>query len=127
LIESKDGQVLDLNTDCITCTFKNNIFPFELEDNNDIKGYYYDDKQQVNLYKLEDKNTRLQIERKAKYKREIKYEHTILKWKNYEDVEDNNFIPLVETVINKNEYLMNLQIILLLYRNTKLYIYYSKK
>ena len=43
LIKSKDGEVLDLNTDCVTCTFKNNVLPFEIDDNQDIKGYYYDD------------------------------------------------------------------------------------
>ena len=42
LIESKNGKVLDLNTDCVTCTFENNIFPFELDENKDIIGYYYD-------------------------------------------------------------------------------------
>ena len=55
------------------------------------------------LYKLEDKNTRLQIQRKEQFKRDVKYENIILKWKTYEDVEDNNFKPLVDTVINKNE------------------------
>ena len=72
LIESKHGTVLDLNTDCVTCNFDDDIFPFELE-NNDIKGYYYDNKNTYNLYKLEDKNSRLQVERKAYYKRENKY------------------------------------------------------
>ena len=42
LIESKNGKVLDLNTDCVTCTFEKNIFPFELDENKDIIGYYYD-------------------------------------------------------------------------------------
>ena len=64
LIESKNGTVLDLNTDCVTCNFHDDIFPFELE-NNDIKGYYYDNKNKCPLYKLEDKNSRLQVERKA--------------------------------------------------------------
>jgi chromosomal replication initiation ATPase DnaA len=103
LIESKNGKVLDLNTDCVTCTFENNIFPFELDENKDIMGYYYDKKNTMPLYKLEDKDTRLQIERKQHYKRDVKYENKILKWKTYEDVEDNDFKPLVDTVINRNE------------------------
>ena len=41
LIESKNGTVLDLNTDCITCNFKDNKFPFELDNNKNIVGYYY--------------------------------------------------------------------------------------
>ena len=40
LIESNNGNVLDLNTDCVTCTFKNNIFPFKMN-NNILEGYYY--------------------------------------------------------------------------------------
>jgi len=53
LIQSKGGQVLDLNTDCVSCSFNNDVFPFEL-DNNNIKGYYYDKENKVPLYKLED-------------------------------------------------------------------------
>ena len=101
LIESKNGKVLDLNTDCVTCIFENNIFPFDLDDNKDIKGYYYDDENEVPLYKLEEKITRLQIEKKPKYKRDIKYDYQVLTWNNFDDVQDNNFKPLVETVINK--------------------------
>jgi hypothetical protein len=41
IIESNNGQVLDLNTDCVTCSFKNNEFPFMMNDNI-IEGYYYD-------------------------------------------------------------------------------------
>ena len=72
IIESNNGQVLDLNTDCVTCTFKNNEFPFTMN-NNILEGYYYDNENMVPMYKLEDKNTRLQIERKGLYKREDKY------------------------------------------------------
>jgi hypothetical protein len=32
LIKSKGGIVLDLNTDCISCSFPNDVFPFELID-----------------------------------------------------------------------------------------------
>ena len=73
LIKSKDGIVLDLNTDCISCTFPNDVFPFELINEKNIEGYYYDDENKVPMYKLEKKNTRLQIERKAQYKRTDTY------------------------------------------------------
>ena len=101
LIESKGGEVLDLNTDCATCIFKN-VFPFELDGNN-IKGYYYDKNNKVPLYKLEDKHTRLQIERMPLYSRHTSCEYEYLKWRVVNDVEDNNFKPLVDTVINSNK------------------------
>ena len=41
-----------------------------------IQGYYYDDENKVPMYKLENKNTRLQIERKAQYKRTDTYIYT---------------------------------------------------
>ena len=73
LIESKNGTVLDLNTDCVTCNFCDEVFfLFELEINY-IKGYYYDNENKYPLYKLEDKNLRLQVERKAQYKHKNKY------------------------------------------------------
>jgi DNA replication protein DnaC len=101
VIESKGGEVLDLNTDCATCIFKN-VFPFEL-DNNNIKGYYYDKENKVPLYKLEDKHTRLQIERMPLYSRNKTYEYEYFKWQVADDVEDNDFKPLVDTVINSNK------------------------
>ena len=102
LIESKGGQVLDLNTDCASCIFNNDELPFELDGNN-IKGYYYDKENKVPLYKLEDKHSRLQIERMPSYKRDTSYEYEHLKWQVINDVEDNNFKPLVDTVINSNK------------------------
>ena len=103
LIESKNGTVLDLNTDCITCNFKDNKFPFELDNNKNIIGHYYDDENKELLYKLEDKTTRLQIERKGHYKRDIIYQHEETLWNTINDVEDNNFMPLVDKVINSNK------------------------
>ena len=102
LIKLKGGEVLDLNTDCVSCSFPNDILPFELDGKN-IKGYYFDDKMEVPKYKLEDKNTRLQIERMPKYKRSNKYELIKSEWEIYNDVEDNNFKPLVNKVLNSNQ------------------------
>ena len=41
LIESKGGKLYDLKTDAITCTFPDNEFPFTVQDDNNIEGYYY--------------------------------------------------------------------------------------
>ena len=30
-MKSKGGEVLDLNTDCISCSFPNDVLPFDLE------------------------------------------------------------------------------------------------
>ena len=102
LIKSKGGEVLDLNTDCISCSFPNDVLPFELDGKN-IKGYYFDDVNKVPKYKLEDKNTRLQVERMPNYSRSNKYEFDKKTWNIYNDVEDNNFKPLVDQVINLNK------------------------
>lgn len=102
LIKSKGGEVLDLNTDCISCSFPNDVLPFELDGKN-IKGYYFDDNNKVPKYKLEDKNTRLQVERMPKYSRRNKYELVQKKWKIFNDVKDNNFKPLVDKVLELDQ------------------------
>ena len=48
------------------------------------------------------KNTRLQIERKAQYKRTDTYIYETKKWTVYNDVEDNDFKPIVDKVIELN-------------------------
>jgi hypothetical protein len=52
IIKSKGGDILDVMTDCITCTFPNDEIPFELDDIN-VKGYDFADG--VPKYKLEHK------------------------------------------------------------------------
>ena len=92
LIKSKGGIVLDLNTDCISCTFPNDILPFELNDKN-ILGYYFDADKKIPKYKLENKNTRLQIQKMPKYQRTKTYIYTPKDWTIYNDVENNDFKP----------------------------------
>ena len=94
LIESKGGQIVDLISDAITCTFPNDELPFELEtDGLNIKGYYYKDKN--NKYKIESPH-RLKCEAMRQYKTDAnqpiieKPKYTIFK-----DVSDNDFTPLV--------------------------------
>ncbi len=52
LVENKGGTVTDLNTDAITCTFKGDVFPFELVDDKNF-NYYWDDDKTTPKYKLE--------------------------------------------------------------------------
>jgi nucleoside-triphosphatase THEP1 len=101
LIQEKGGKVLDLNTDCVSCSFPDNKFPFELNvDGKNICGYYYENGEPK--YKLEPKKTRLQVERKQQYKRNEIYVYKPKNWTIYEDVKDNNFTPLVNTVLDLN-------------------------
>ena len=46
-IERLGGSVLDVNTDCAICTFKNNEFPFTVDSNGDVEGYYFDNEMKV--------------------------------------------------------------------------------
>ena len=63
IIESEGGVVLDLSTDCIICNFpETNTLPFELEGDN-LKGYYFDDENKVNKYKIEHTNDRLRLQK----------------------------------------------------------------
>ena len=101
LIESKGGKVLDLNTDCISCSFPNDILPFELTDGKNISGYYY--KNGEPKYKLENKFTRLQVQRKAQYKRENVYTYEPKHWNIFTDVKDNDFQPLVNQIFELNK------------------------
>lgn len=102
LIESKGGVVLDLNTDCCSCVFPNNVFPFELLDEENIKGYYYDEEQKKPMYKLEEKD-RLKYEKcKQKLRTEV-YHKTFGSWNEIDDVKDNDFSPLVDEVVESKE------------------------
>ena len=103
IIESKGGLCLDANTDAVSCVFKRDILPFEMLDDINLKGYYYDDEKKIPMYKVEIKDKRLQYPKLAKYKRGEKYDHKETRWNNIEDVNDNNFIPLVEQVMNSKK------------------------
>ena len=54
IIESNNGFILDLSTDCISCVFPN-VLPFQVDDNNNLKNYYYDNDKEFPKYKLENK------------------------------------------------------------------------
>ena len=120
LVENNNGFVLDLNTDCVSCVFPNDVFPFQMEDEANINGYYYDDAKTLPKYKLENKTARLkdhqvseefdklyyerlQIQKLAKMNRMITYDHKEMEWTNFADVTDNNFEPLVKLVVESKQ------------------------
>ena len=40
LVGENKGTVLDLNTDCVSCVFENDIFPFTVSDDQvNVEGY----------------------------------------------------------------------------------------
>ena len=43
IIKENGGTILDLNTDCVSCVFTGNDLPFDLEDDVNVKGFYYDE------------------------------------------------------------------------------------
>ena len=62
IIKSKNGTILDLNTDAISFVTENNELPFKLSsDGVNIKGFYFNGKKELPKYKLEDKKGRLSI------------------------------------------------------------------
>ena len=68
-IHKKGGVVLDVNTDCCICTFKDNKIPFDLHDSGNIKGYYLDKEEQVYTYRLEEQSDRLKCQMLPQWRR----------------------------------------------------------
>ena len=106
LIKSKNGTCLSVRTDCVECVFPDNEFPFKMcSDNKNIEGYYFDDDAKIPKYKLEEKSVDASpiIEKLPNYKRTNMY---LLKNNNYnviDDVTDNDFKPLVDTILNSKK------------------------
>ena len=80
----------------MSCVFQSNDLPFELVDDVNVKGYYYDEAKTLAKYKIEHKEERLQVSRLARYKRSDMYTHAVEKWTLFEDVKDNDFSSLVK-------------------------------
>lgn len=100
-VESKGGHVLDVSTDCVSCVFPNNKFPFTLIGKTaDIKGYYYDDKRRFPRYKIEFKDERMHCARLASHIRLTPYLHVENTWNIIEDMVDNDFSPLVTRILD---------------------------
>ena len=73
LVESKGGRITDLNTDAITCTFPDDQCPFNLIDDKNINGYYWDDLKTIPKYKLEPVGKHVKYPKMEKYMRKDKY------------------------------------------------------
>jgi 5-methylcytosine-specific restriction enzyme A len=103
LVESKGGIVTDINTDAITCTFPNDKFPFDLIDEKNINGYYWDELKTVPKYKLEPNAKRVKYPKLVHYMRFDNYTLHTEPWDITPDVPDNNFEPLINKILDSNE------------------------
>ena len=65
-IKRKGGIVLDLNTDSAVCEFEK--CPFQLDDKNNIVGYYHDQEHVFQKYKLEKGTSRVKHSRLQRHK-----------------------------------------------------------
>ena len=102
LVESKGGTVTDLNTDAITCTFEDDIFPFELIDDKNL-NYYWDDNKTTPKYKLEPVGKHVKYPKLVKYMRHEEYIVEKKEWNTTPDVEGNDFEPLVNKIIDSKQ------------------------
>lgn len=84
IIEDNYGSVLDLKTDCIGCWFNCDGIPFDLIDDINIKGYYWDKEKKYPKYKLED-TERLKFGRMEKWKRTETFKHEPKEWNIFND------------------------------------------
>ena len=99
LIEANHGTVIDLSTDCVSAVFASNTQPFRLDGSN-LADFYFDAKQQVPCYKIEEKDARLSHEQLAHYLRKEKVEMSSQEWQVIPDTETNDFTPLVDRIID---------------------------
>jgi len=98
LFESYGGKVTDLNTDAITCTFPNSEFPMDIINNN-----YWDDVKTILKYKLEETAKHVLYPKMEKYIRTDKYVLETENWNIVSDVENNDFEPLINKVIESQQ------------------------
>lgn len=98
IIESKGAQVTEYKTDSIRFNYINE-FPFQMLDEKNIDGYFYSDG--LPMYKVETKGELLQ-EMKSGYLRTDVFKYEKSDFNIISDVEDNDFKPLIEKIINSN-------------------------
>ena len=96
IIEKKGGEILEYKTDAIRYSIKE--FPFQLIDDKNILGYYWDEAKKSPKYKIEIKDN-LKIELKPRYKRTEKFEFIEKEFTVYPDVIDDDFTPLVNLTL----------------------------
>jgi hypothetical protein len=103
IVEANNGTVLDVNTDSVSCVFPDDKLPFTLLDDINIKDYYWDNDNKIPKYKIEDKG-RLKTSRMANNIRTEKFINDMkYKWNITSDVDDNDFMPLVNKILESNE------------------------
>ena len=88
-----NGVVLDVNTDCIVCTFFKNQPPFTIDQDGNIEGYYYDNEKKVPKYKLEKDCERLKHAQLPKWVRSDTYPYKEPEWNITTDPGHNDFQP----------------------------------
>lgn len=105
LIENNGGNIIDLKTDCVVCTFLNDVFPFELSENN-LTNYLYSQTKNYK-YKIENKKDhRLKIKKNSNKLFNNIYEPLFEKWNTKTDNEiitstnKNDFTELVNYILN---------------------------
>jgi len=104
LIKAHKGVVLDYNTDAINCVFPDNVFPFDLVEDIQLNGHYWDKSKSVYKYKIECDKERLKVSKMQQTLRtDIYKDMRYYTWKLTSDVEDDNFEPLVEKVMKSNQ------------------------
>ena len=104
LVKSKGGTVLDVNTDAVNCMFEDNKFPFALIEDIQLDGHYWDTDNKVYKYKIEYNKDRLKTSKMLQTMRVELYEiKRYYNWRVTADVDDNNFEPLVDKIIDSNE------------------------
>ena len=86
-------MVILLNTDCIGCVFKDDIFPFNMMDDKvNIDDFFFDNDKLVPRYKIEVKKyDALKSERMKNLKRDEVYTYDKKEWQLYNDVDNDDF------------------------------------
>ena len=102
IVESTGGHVLDVSTDCVSCVFPHDKFPFTLIGKTvDVEGYYYDRLKKFPKYKVEYKDERPHCARMASHLRLTPYLHVDNRWNIIEDAVDNDFSPLIKRILDQ--------------------------
>jgi len=92
LVQENGGEVLDLNTDAVTCGYDGDI--------NKILSIKYPDGEP--MYRIE-KKKRLENPKMPKLLRTETYSNYDLKYNIFNDVDDNDFKPLVDMILDSNK------------------------
>lgn len=98
IIENKGCQVTQYKTDCITYNYIGE-YPFKLIDEKNIDGYFYEDGSPK--YKIEN-YCELKNELKPRWIRTDKLYYNKSNFNIIDDVEDNDFKPLINKILNLN-------------------------